>query len=406
MIKTYKFKLLILLSSISVLCASDCFGQSSTERVEIRKDTTDITFSFRLGKYVLDSGFMNNMQSINRLNDLIESKNFASELDSIVIVASASPEGAFEFNQMLVNKRASAMKSFILWKHPQIDRTKLVVHEIAENWSGFIRMAKADLNLPMKSEVLNILEQEINPKTKLWRLEQLDKGNVWRYVRDNYFTYLRSSAASIVLYKKIVIPIKPEPKPIVEQPVIEQTPVEEPVVSVVEVEPKEVKTFLAVKTNLAAYIPLIANIGIEIPIGDKFSIDVPFYYSPYTVGQNYNFRVLALQPEFRFWLKEQMKGHFVGAYLMGGWYNIGFNDETRYQDRDGESPAWGGGLSYGYSMEFAKNWGLEFTLGLGYLRLDYDKFHNVINGQKYETKMTNYFGVNKLGITLIYKFKK
>lgn len=161
-----------------------------------------------------------------------------------------------------------------------------------------------------------------------------------------------------------------------------------------------------VKTNVALLGAGISNVGIEVAFKKRFSIDVPFIYSPYTIRRNWNFRVLALQPEFRYWLKEQMNGHFVGAHFHVGFFNVAWNHRDRYQGRGGNSPLWGFGLSYGYSMTVYRDLGVEFTIGGGYARAKYDAYYNIPKGMKYESGTKNYWGITRLGINLVYKIKK
>lgn len=70
----------------------------------------------------------------------------------------------------------------------------------------------------------------------------------------------------------------------------------------------------AIKTNVAYLAATVANLGVEYSFGDHYSIDLPIIYSPYTVARDYRLRFLAVQPEFRYWLKAPMKGHFFGVH--------------------------------------------------------------------------------------------
>lgn len=163
---------------------------------------------------------------------------------------------------------------------------------------------------------------------------------------------------------------------------------------------------LAIKSNLLPYGLGVFNVGVEYFINDRFSIDFPLYYSPYTLSRNYMVRVLALQPEGRYWFEEAGAGHFVGAHLQLGWYNIALNRDQRHQDRQGNSPAWGFGAAYGFGMPLNETWGVEFTAGVGYLHLQYDTFYNVRNGAKIDTHSHHYWGITKLGVSFIYRFNR
>lgn len=160
----------------------------------------------------------------------------------------------------------------------------------------------------------------------------------------------------------------------------------------------------AVKTNIAYLAATVANIGVEYSFGKHYSIDMPVIYSPYTVSRSYRLRFLAVQPEFRYWLGSQTKGHFFGAHLNIGAFNISIDKEKRYQSPDG---FYGMGLSYGYALPFGRHWGAEFTIGAGYVHTKYDTYYNIPNGARYEKGITyNYWGLTKVGINLVYRFGK
>lgn len=71
---------------------------------------------------------------------------------------------------------------------------------------------------------------------------------------------------------------------------------------------------MAVKTNLLPWTVLGANIGLEVQAGEHFSFDVPFWYSPWDLSSTLRFRLLAVQPELRYWCCEAFEGHFLGLH--------------------------------------------------------------------------------------------
>lgn len=169
-------------------------------------------------------------------------------------------------------------------------------------------------------------------------------------------------------------------------------------------DPAEPRYRWAVKTNVAYLAATVANIGVEYSFGERYSIDLPVIYSPYTVARDYRIRFLAVQPEFRCWLKSSMKGHFFGVHLNIGAFNISVDDKNRYQSPDG---FYGVGLSYGYALPFARHWAAEFTVGAGYVYTKYDTYYNIPNGARFEKGTPyNYWGLTKAGVSLVYRFGK
>ncbi|MBS5868283.1 MAG: DUF3575 domain-containing protein [Alistipes indistinctus] len=204
----------------------------------------------------------------------------------------------------------------------------------------------------------------------------------------------------------------PEPAVEPDAPVAERPaePESEPAQPVVEAlagalgDPVRPRQRWAVKTNIAYLAATVANLGVEHSFGDHYSVDLPVIYSPYTVARDYRLRFLAILPEFRYWLGTPMKGHFFGAHLHIGAFNISVDKHTRYQSPDG---FYGVGLSYGYMLPFARHWAAEFTVGAGYVHTKYDAYYNIPNGARYEKGIPyNYWGLTKVGINLVYRFGK
>lgn len=161
---------------------------------------------------------------------------------------------------------------------------------------------------------------------------------------------------------------------------------------------------ILLKTNLAVLGVGVANIGAEFRLDPYLSLDIPFIYSPYTWSRTWNLRILAIQPELRVWLKQPLQGHFFGLHIHTAFYSAAVDRQTRYQDRDGDSPLWGVGISYGYSLPLPHRLGLEFNIGAGYANIRYDAFCNVRNGGRYDTATRHYWGITRVGVSLYYSF--
>ena len=178
----------------------------------------------------------------------------------------------------------------------------------------------------------------------------------------------------------------------------------EPVEPIPSVQDEEPSYRWAVKTNVAYLAATVANLGIEYRFGEHYSIDLPVIYSPYTVSRDFRLRFLAVQPEFRYWLRKPLQGHFFGVHLNMGAFNVAVNSNTRYQSPDG---FYGVGISYGYVLPIARHWAAEFTLGAGYVYTKYDSYYNIPNGALLERGIRyNYWGLTKVGISLSYRFGK
>ena len=106
---------------------------------------------------------------------------------------------------------------------------------------------------------------------------------------------------------------------------------------------------------------------------------------------------LEVMPEVRWYLGEK-KAWYVGAMFKAGQFNYKFSGTGRQGD------FLGGGITGGYQLRLNKALALDFTLGLGYLNADTEKY-DVIDGVRVrsgnETK--HWIGPINAGVTLVWK---
>ena len=166
---------------------------------------------------------------------------------------------------------------------------------------------------------------------------------------------------------------------------------------------------IAVKTNLLYWATSTPNIGFEFGLGKRTTLDLVGGYNPWTLNKDDNKKVKhwMVMPEFRYWLCERFNGHFFGVHLLGGEYNISKVKLPFGLARDGKEhryDGWyvGGGFSYGYQWMLARKWSIEATVGVGYVRFDYDKYGCRDCSPRLESGTKNYFGPTKLGVNLIF----
>ncbi|MEY8684706.1 DUF3575 domain-containing protein [Bacteroides sp. AN502(2024)] len=233
----------------------------------------------------------------------------------------------------------------------------------------------------------------------------IDNGITWEYLIDKAFRPARNARMVIVCTAEdstVVIPPLPPIAGIKEYPLARPLPI--PVMTVA---PAYRGQFVAVKTNLAALGLLVANLGVEFSFGRGFSLDLPFYYSPYDINSKFRVRILGTQPELRYWLRRDWPGdgHFFGLNGTVAGFNVSFPGTDRFQDP--ERALWGVGLSYGYALSFGthRHWGVEFNLGTGYMNYHLDTFDNAYNGKLMHTEKKDYWGITRIGLSLTYKFR-
>ncbi|MCR8874022.1 DUF3575 domain-containing protein [Phocaeicola barnesiae] len=170
----------------------------------------------------------------------------------------------------------------------------------------------------------------------------------------------------------------------------------------------------AVKTNLLYDMTATMNLGAEVRVSPQWTLDVSANWNPWTFSDNKKWKQLVVQPEARYWFCEAFNGHFVGAHLLGGIYNMGNwdtgftflgTDFGKLKDYRFEGWMLGVDVAYGYQWMLSKHWSVEAEIGIGYVYSQYDKYDCATCGETYEQdKPHNYFGPTKAALSLIYVF--
>ncbi len=114
----------------------------------------NIEIHFRFDKYNLDPDYMDNRQSLQDFAHKIDSIGI-SKIDSIVIVSQSSPEGVYEHNLMLSQKRANTMQNYIQEVHPELSE-RLYVYPDGESW-GRLREYVQNDTLMKKETIEKVL---------------------------------------------------------------------------------------------------------------------------------------------------------------------------------------------------------------------------------------------------------
>ena len=163
---------------------------------------------------------------------------------------------------------------------------------------------------------------------------------------------------------------------------------------------------VAISSNLLYDATTSMNLGMEFRLSDRFTFKLPVTYNPWTFDDNKKFKHLLVQPEIRWWFCESFSGHYLGLHGHYAIFNVGGIGSTKtMRDFRREGDLWGAGLSYGYQFYLSSRWNLELSLGLGYARLDYDKYQCETCGDYVGSEKKDYIGPTQAGISLIYIIK-
>lgn len=156
----------------------------------------------------------------------------------------------------------------------------------------------------------------------------------------------------------------------------------------------------AIKTNTLSWLTLTPNIEGEIKIADRYTGNLSVNYRPWHVlSDNKKVTGICIQPEVRYWFCQTYYKHFMGVHVNYADYNAGLK-KHRYQGF-----LIGGGITYGYQMILSERWNMEFSVGAGFARMDHDVYDRPRCGAFLTHEKKNYFGITKLGVSLVYLLK-
>lgn len=164
---------------------------------------------------------------------------------------------------------------------------------------------------------------------------------------------------------------------------------------------------IGLKNNLVYDATLTPNLGLEIGMGKKSTLDLNVGYNPFTFSDQKRFKHWLVQPEYRYWFCEKFNGTFLGIHAHGGEFNVSgkhlpFGIFPNLEGYRYEGYFYGGGISLGYQWILGKRWNLETSIGVGYARLEYDKYPCPDCGPKIESYHYNYWGPTKATVSFIY----
>lgn len=381
--------------------------------VEGGKDSLNIAMlNFRINSALLERDYMDNARTLELIHRTFTDKRLLSAMDFITITAAASPDGNVSMNEKLASDRALAVKSYIMWKYPFMDRDRIFTFSVGEDWAGLRKMVEDDHATPFRLDVLSIIDSYPDVQTRWQMLRNLGEGAAYRYLSTYMMPYLRGAVVCMIYYKE-------DPKPVIvtETETLTQVDtvyIDRLVEKTIEVPatgksaPQSNPYYFAIKTNLLYDLALLPDLAIEFSLGDRWSVEVDAQWSWWNTPTNHKncWRIQTAGLEVRKWLgnKERtpLTGHHLGIYGMAGTYDVRFNNKTGYLS----NMSYSAGLSYGYAMPIARRLNLEFGIAAGYLGGkyktygEYDEYYGVF--PKKEDKKMHYFGLTKARISLVW----
>ncbi len=352
-------------------------------------------------------------------------------INKVIISSYASPESGKTYNIKLTEDRNVSIIKYLNDNGIEIPSSILECHGNGIAWD-ILRDKVANSSMEQKEEIINIIDNvdeetwaRVNPSDK-WlslvdsrrkHLMVLDRGVPYRFMQENFFPQLRKANVVTIYYQR-----KPEPKVEVQpEPEVKPEPKAEPKVEPQPEPQPEPKALFAIKTNLLFDVASLLNVELEVPIGDRWSIAgewiFPWWSSCGTKNNGWtkdsrrnSVQLLNGNIEGRYWFGDrtdrlQLTGWFAGVYAGAAKYDF----EYKAKGYQGESLI-STGLTAGYAHTINKkgNLRMEYSLGVGYMQTDYEKYdeHICTDDQWHTTKLSsgtyNWIGPTRAKISLVW----
>lgn len=154
---------------------------------------------------------------------------------------------------------------------------------------------------------------------------------------------------------------------------------------------------LALRANLLRWATLSPDLGIEWRISPNVGILVNGSWTSWSWDdKNRRYALWEVAPEVRWYLGER-EAWYLGVMGKVGHFNYKFSETGRLGD------IVGGGLTGGYMLRLNDAFSLDFGLGIGYLRADYDEYVVIDNVRVRSGECSkNWWGPIHAGVTLVW----
>lgn len=154
---------------------------------------------------------------------------------------------------------------------------------------------------------------------------------------------------------------------------------------------------LCLRTNLLRWGSLTPDLGIEWRLSRSWSLSANASWTSWGWnGKDRRYALWEVAPEVRHYIGCGKRG-YLGAVYKVGQFNYKFSATGRQGD------IMGGGLTGGYQFDLNRSLSLDFGAGVGYLRVDYDKYA-VIDGVRVKRgeESKNWWGPISVGVSLVW----
>ncbi len=163
---------------------------------------------------------------------------------------------------------------------------------------------------------------------------------------------------------------------------------------------------LAIRTNLLYDAALVPTLGAQWRVNELWSVKLDGSLSLWDDGKGKVQKIGIINPEVRHHPLENNRRFYVGLSGNYGRYNVrgGMLGDLISKNEGHQGQLYGGGPTVGYRLAVWEDFSIDFNLGLGFTRLEYDTFtiREGIRVYRERNKVIDFWGPTQAGVNLIW----
>lgn len=171
------------------------FYRPDAEKVKLRAEHATVRVQFKVGKHDIVSSFGQNyleLAKVTRILQPIVETPDDIEVQKLTITGYASPEGDFNANLALSQRRADSFKAYLITMYGSLSSlSQFPAVGKGEDWAGLRKSVEESPYVPMKEDVLRLIDGYSIEGGREARLMQLGGGSVYKYLLENLYPPLR-----------------------------------------------------------------------------------------------------------------------------------------------------------------------------------------------------------------------
>lgn len=161
------------------------------EPIKLRAETGSAKIEFMSGQSTILPTYKSNQSELDKINVAIRQVlgDSLAKVNSILLTAFASPEGAYASNERLSLARAAALKAYVE-SNNSLQGVTVDTKAVAEDWESLEKLI-TNSEIAQKQSLLKIIATNENPDHREQLMKALAKGAPWRTMLAGMFPQLR-----------------------------------------------------------------------------------------------------------------------------------------------------------------------------------------------------------------------